>query len=334
MMQSAARGVLAIVVFATTGAVGCSNAKTLIYEHNQQIWKAYEDGSGATLLASKGENPSWIPGTKTHIAYVEQKPNSNMVKLWKADEDGKNPTALTGFDLHFDYSWSPDGKWIAVSQFGSNGYEIYKVAVDASGAVPLTNTTFADQFPAWSPKVGVLAFISARPGITDYGIFVINADGTGEKRLTPTTFQVHGYSDGRLTWSWDGKQIAFVGRWGGREEIGTIDVATGKMTQLTSPTTNPGSIGCYDPHWYDRYLFYFCADGIYRRDMDSGTASKLGSYYPNFEHSRPSADAAHVLFSYGTPPHITRIQHYTKDQADLGAGKSPGVWGADLPLLP
>lgn len=315
-----------LLTLASVSATKCSTAKTLIFEDNQQIWKAHANGSGKTLLASKGKNPSWIPGTKTHIAYVEPKPYSNMMKLWKADEDGKNPTALTDFDLHPYYSWSPDGKWIAVSRFVNNGYEIFKVPLDGSKPIQLTQNSYSDQYPAWSRKGNMLAFVSARPGATDYGIFIINADGTGEKRLTPTTFQVLGYPEGRLTWSWDGTKIAFVGRWGSREDIGTVDVATGKRTRLTSSTTNPGSPGCQNPLWHDHYLFYFCTDGLFRRDMDSGKATKLGNFYPKFEHSRPSANAARVFFSYGTPPKIVAIQHYTGDQASLGSGESPDIW--------
>ncbi|SFG61951.1 TolB family protein [Neptunomonas qingdaonensis] len=314
--------------------VGCSTSKTLIYEHKQTIWKAYANGKDATQLASLGENPSWIPGNKTHFAYLEPKSNSNKKRLWKADEDGKNPSPLTGFDLHSDYSWSPDGKWIAVSKFVNNNYEIFKVAVDGAGPIQLTKNTFSDQFPAWSPDAEKLAFISGRPGGINYGVFLINADGSGEKRLTPVSFQIHGYEDGRLAWSWDAKHIVFVGRWGGREEIGTIELSTGKITQITTKKTNPGLTGCYDPNWYDKYLFYFCADGLYRRDMNTGTAAKLGDFFPMFEHSRPSANASHVYFSYSSPPRMVSIQHYVKEQADLGPGKSPSIWGATLPLIP
>lgn len=333
---------LMVVAFALMLS-GCSDSKTLLYQKEagstktQQIYKCYENGDKDELLVNNGENPQWIPGTKTHFAYLERKPNSNLMKLWIADEDGKNPKALTGFDLDYYYSWSPDGKWIAVSSWGSNGLEILKVAVDGSGSVPITNNTKPDQYPAWSPDANKIAYISARPDVTDYGVYVFDMKTNKETYLTPG-LDVFGYKEGRLSWSWDGKYIAFICSWGSRDEIGIVNAETGKWTQLTSPTTHPSTLGCYDLHWYDKYLFYFRGSGFYRIDMDTKKELKLGDFYASYEHSRPSANASHVFFSYTTsgkiPPHIISIQHYTAAQSDIGEGKYPAVWGATIPLIP
>jgi len=144
--------------------------------------------------------------TKTHFAFIERKGGSPDVKLWVVEDDGKNPVARTGFEIGSEYSWSPDGKWIAVAHTKDGNYEIYKLRVDGSQLVRLTKNQFTDRYPRWSPKGDKIAFVSRRYG--DEDIYVIDADGTGEKNLMP--------GDGsenwnrQPSWSWDGKKIAFV----------------------------------------------------------------------------------------------------------------------------
>ena len=56
--------------------------------------------------------------------------------------------------------------------------------------------------PAWSPDGRKIAFVSGRDGVGH--LFVMQADGTGTKRLTNTK-----QDDGRPSWSPDGKYIVF-----------------------------------------------------------------------------------------------------------------------------
>ena len=88
---------------------------------------------------------------------------------------------------------------------------IWTVRPDGTGATRITRTTHGDTDPAWSPDGRRIAFIRA---IADeqaqfaqdpHEIFVVNADGTGLRRLTRN----HVY-DGEPTWSPDGRRIAFV----------------------------------------------------------------------------------------------------------------------------
>ena len=61
-----------------------------------------------------------------------------------------------------------------------------------------------DGAPSWSPDSKQIAFYSERDG-KPADLFLMNADGTGERRLTSTPA-----AEGYPSWSHDGKQMAFV----------------------------------------------------------------------------------------------------------------------------
>ena len=49
----------------------------------------------------------------------------------------------------------------------------------------LTTNTFEDEFPDWSPDGNKIAFSRSETGQNcDFGIYVMNEDGSGEVRLT------------------------------------------------------------------------------------------------------------------------------------------------------
>jgi Tol biopolymer transport system component len=105
----------------------------------------------------------------------------------------------------------PSGDDIAFVSSRDGDYAIYLVDADGSGAGRLTDergdtsTGAGVQFqtdPAWSAEGTRIAFASAREGSFD--IYVMNADGTGTKRLTSSSTNDRGPS-----WSPDGRRIAF-----------------------------------------------------------------------------------------------------------------------------
>lgn len=108
------------------------------------------------------------------------------------------------------FSWSPDGRWIALTQMGQ-WYEIYRVNADGTNLINLTNHPAWDSAPAWSPDGAQIAFTSSRDG---GGIYVMNADGTGVFKLTsigsitspvwygPKNLAVEPHHKQFTTWGW------------------------------------------------------------------------------------------------------------------------------------
>jgi Tol biopolymer transport system component len=101
-----------------------------------------------------------------------------------------------------------DGR-IAFQSFDpdSGSYEIYTVNPDGSGVTALTAAPESDETdPSWSPDALRVAFVSDRAGgvgrVT--GIYVMNADGSGVRRLL-----AGGLEQTSPAWSPDGNSIAF-----------------------------------------------------------------------------------------------------------------------------
>jgi Tol biopolymer transport system component len=139
---------------------------------------------GSRLVFSSGHESSARPGIYTMAA--SGGPPSRLA-------DGLDPL------------WSPDGsKIVAVQTVPSDAL----IVVDSNGG----NLHRIDNAlsPAWSPDGTRLAFTRQRPSSED--VFVVNADGTGERLLA---------ADARLPdWSPDGAKVAVVGH-NGIDVIGT-----------------------------------------------------------------------------------------------------------------
>jgi TolB protein len=111
--------------------------------------------------------------------------------------DGTHAHALTPAAVPHDQvpDWSPDGRHIAFSAgpFGSEG--IWVMNADGSHKVQLTGCAASDPQPCaagddfgptWSPNGAQIAFLrDFQPlGISDPPVMVMNANGTGVRRIT------------------------------------------------------------------------------------------------------------------------------------------------------
>ena len=101
--------------------------------------------------------------------------------------------------------------------------EIYSMNSDGTNEQRLTNNSFTDFWPVWSPDGSMIAFASTRSGVTS--IYVMNSDGSYQRRLTNGT---------RPDWSVDGTRIAFVSFDDRNPEISVIDIDGTNEIQLTS----------------------------------------------------------------------------------------------------
>ena len=156
-------------------------------------------------------------------------------------------------------------------------------AVDPAGgvAVNLTNAPGVDTGAAWSPDGKRIAFASNRDD--NYNIYVMNADGTGVKRLT-------GGSLSSLTplWSPDGRWIAFAR--GAEIHMMRPDGSSKRMVYRSHSGWMPISLGDWSP---DGRTLLFDLEGsensydIWSLDVAARRASRLiatpvSEYGPDF----------------------------------------------------
>jgi TolB protein len=129
-----------------------------------------------------------------------------------------------------DPTWSPDGKELAFSLFGS----IWRVSRDGGTAVQITDGPGYHAHPAWSPNGEQVAFVSGAPprGRMPYisgKLVVANIESGGYREI-----QSGRPLAGTLAWSPDGRKIACAlqSPAGGGSLLHEVDVETGKFRPL------------------------------------------------------------------------------------------------------
>jgi TolB protein len=160
---------------------------------------------------------------------------------------------MTDFGSNWFPRWSPDGAWLAYHV----GRDIHALNVAERRYARLTIDPDNGMYPDWSPDGRRIAFMSWRAGPTE--IFVMNADGTGQQRLTRT-------SAGDLIdprWSPDGRRIAFVHLPRGRQPSGpkviyVMDAGGANARRLSRWSLSPETL----KYLLDPPFRAFRADGL------------------------------------------------------------------------
>ena len=166
------------------------DSTTIVYRHNGGVWTINADGTRQRLVLLSG-TLAWSPDSTT-IAYGAD-------GIWTVNPDGTGNQQLT--TQGYNPVWSPDGTRIVYQTF----YEIWTINADGTNQQSL-----AKGIDTWkvSPDRTRIVFSSYSPSDSsssspsDWGIWIMDTDGTNHKRLT-TNRASH------LTWSPDGAQIAY-----------------------------------------------------------------------------------------------------------------------------
>ena len=190
------------------------------------------DGSGLETIVSSGPYnvrvPVWSPDG-SRIAF-------SSYELFVSNADGTGIRSLGEFGAPF--TWSPDGTRIAALRNG----DAWVIPVDGGTAGPLTHSYETESEAVWSPDGRRLAVTrrtirpeNGQPYYED--IWVVNANGSGQQRLTESSQAVNYAGARRPRWSPNGKLILFESSLGFVRDLYTIRP---DGTGLTNLTNTPG----------------------------------------------------------------------------------------------
>jgi Tol biopolymer transport system component len=155
-----------------------------------RIFVMNADGTGRTQLTTQpaglaDRSPVWSPDG-SRIAYVTDRDGA-FPEIYTMDAAGGGVNRLTA-NVYVDGnpSWSPDGTRILVERCCADGTsEIYSVDVATHADTNLSNSpTRMDFDPVWSPDGTRIAYVAFEVGQTNVDVWAMNADGTGQARLT------------------------------------------------------------------------------------------------------------------------------------------------------
>jgi TolB protein len=245
------------------------SAQTGTEEEDQRLSEIYvmnADGTGQERLTTNDDfdgDPVWSPDG-TRIAFTRatgvgtDAVRSGIAVMDAVGGSARQITRARGSSFDGTPAWSPDGSRIVFTRatFGERSedatFDLFTVGPDGTG---LKKIVPGGGDPSWSPDGTRIAYASIRDrlGITCFQecltsgeIYVAEADGSGQRRLTRTEAD-----EGSPAWSPDGRRIAFVSDESNRQEheheIYVMNAGGSKVRRLTQ-----NQVWDLEPAWRPR----------------------------------------------------------------------------------
>jgi TolB protein len=281
------------IAFATEGAP------------NPQIFTVNPDGSGETQITKNADgpamNPSFSPdGTKIIYQGLDA---AGDEQLYEVNADGSGTRTLLFNDPGADDlapKISPDGTkvtWARCPQKVNCAIEVASLSNIAGTMQQLTDLTWSSGHPDWSPNGLQIAFESNQDGLIS-AIWVMNADGSGQKRLTAPALEA-----GSANWSPDGKHIIFGDKcclFGTNIWVMNAD-GSGQKQITRFPTKHQGAIGAYSP---DGKQIVLVADLAYKPTGPCSGCNDLYTMNPDGTHMTKIVSDQPTMFrpAWGSKP--------------------------------
>ncbi|MBF0152906.1 MAG: Tol-Pal system protein TolB [Magnetococcales bacterium] len=226
-----------------TGESGYFSSRiAFIAQKGRHKWLAMMDQDGANRLDLTYEDnhlvltPRFSPNGENlfYISYETSQPRIFrwMIYQGKRLQQGEYP------GLNSAPSWSPDGRYMAMTLTKDGNAEIYVKDLQTNNLRRLTFNNGIDTSPSWSPDGRQIVFNSDRAGSPQ--IYVMSVDGSNVRRIT-----YDGRYNSAPAWSPRGDLIAFVKGGEGHFRIAVTDPSGNRPRTLTnswmdeSPTWSP-----------------------------------------------------------------------------------------------
>ncbi len=222
-------------------------------ETNGDIYIRLVDGGNRVQITNHpGDdvNPVWSPDGRT-IAFYRSSPEGDGIYLIPS-LGGAERKLMTvwanrfGFGSHTWLHWSPDGKWLVVSDKSSaeEPFSLYLVSPETGDKRRLSeppSATIGDCSPAFSPDGKTIAFVRVISAVV------------GEVQLIPVTggppqqLTFDGAGASNLTWVLEGSEIVFSSRYAGKSRLMRLPV-NGGSPQWLAASGNEALYPAFSPH--------------------------------------------------------------------------------------
>jgi len=199
----------------------------MIDREHMQPRRAVVPALGVAVLVAVGATAWYVlraddsPVRGDLIAYSCKEPGNTWYAICVMKSDGSEKQRMTSRLTTTNPAWSPDGRRIAFTRNEDVGESTTFTdddvfVMDADGDDPRQLTAEQDGRssgqPTWSPDGGEIAFVRGQSVASVVpsrfgGLFVMRADGSDVRRLTPDP---RGSADTSPAWSPDGREIAFT----------------------------------------------------------------------------------------------------------------------------
>lgn len=287
------------------------DGKTIAYASEREgIWNIYtaeivrkEDISFpyATLIEEKPlfknikvdrRAPVYSPDGK-ELAYIEDRDRLMIMNLetgkTRQITDGSQCFSTTGA---FNYSWSPDGKWILMSYCARNHYPYDDIGiVSTKGGEPMINLTdsgYTDSAPQWVLGGNAILFASERYGMRNHAswgtledvmIVFLNRKSYDEFKMTKEERELEKEIAALAEDKKDDKKDKDAKKEDKVEDIVVeLDGIDERIIRLTPVSSNLGSAALSK----DGTTLYYQASyesgmNLWKYDLEKGTPTKIGA---------------------------------------------------------
>lgn len=206
-------------------------------------WDIYvrlvDGGNWVRLTSHPGDdvNPVWSPDGRT-IAFYRSTNDGDGIFLVPSLGGAERKLTETwanrfGFGIHTWLHWSPNGKWLVLSDKTSSQepFSLYLLSPETGEKRRLTTppaSVIGDCSPAFSPDGKLLAFVRVISAVVGE-VYLLSLDGGDPRQMT---FSGEGISN--LAWTPNGREIVFSSRYGGKSSLLRLPVEGGSPQWLTA----------------------------------------------------------------------------------------------------